>query len=67
MVQGIEEYVDMAFISLELECLLKANEDSFSHDFGDNMFPYFMAILILNCVKKQMKMRMRQYRRYMKV
>ena len=34
-------YVEVAFIALDSENLDDNNADSFYHDFGDNMFPYY--------------------------
>ena len=38
---GRDIYVEVAFIALDSENLDDNNADSFYHDFGDNMFPYY--------------------------
>jgi hypothetical protein len=34
-------YVDVAFIALDAENLCEENQDQYTHDFGDNKFPYY--------------------------
>ena len=36
-----DEYIEVAFIAWDSENLDDNNADSFYHDFGDNMFPYY--------------------------
>jgi hypothetical protein len=36
-------YVDVAFIALDAENLCEENQDQYTHDFGDNKFPYFKS------------------------
>ena len=62
------EYVNMAFIPLDSENLSEANKDSFSHDFGDNMFPYFHGDSNTQLSEKnQMKMKSKKFHMYMLV
>ena len=39
--RDIDEYIEVAFMALDSEKLDDNNADSFYHDFGDNMFPYY--------------------------
>jgi len=34
-------YVDVAFIALDAENLCEESEDQYTHDFGDNKFPFY--------------------------
>ena len=39
--RNIDEFIEVGFIALDSENLDYNNADSFYHDFGDNMFPYY--------------------------
>jgi len=39
----LSEYVEVAFIALDAECLGELNDDNYTSDFGDNKFPYYQG------------------------
>ena len=39
----MSEFVEVAFIALDAECLGELNDDNFTADFGDNKFPYYQG------------------------